>query len=147
MKRARALIKLGHPDLGACDAYKAILLLARMETTISDQVGASRNRRRIDDRYDQRDTEPLLPRMNQQSQDAQLLLAIAVFFCNSFHECLDILGPWDDERAEKLRQVAQQGLDQEREFHLRNGLDPEQAEEELRAGTVRWRVCPWTRKD
>ncbi|QDS76122.1 hypothetical protein FKW77_006833 [Venturia effusa] len=119
-ERACALIKLGYPDLATFDAFRAVVLSERLELAVHEQ----------------------------QHQDALFVLANALFFANSFSECLETLKEMGTgEKAEMLRRFARQGLEQERQFHLRKGLSAKATEEELRAGTVRWAIYPWTRRD
>lgn len=146
IERACALIRLGYPDLAALDAFKAIVLFSRPEFAVYEQIEAPKGRNARGGRNRQVCTGTTKT-LEEQSRDANLVLAIALFFANSFHECLETLEFCNGEKAERLSRFARQGLDQERQFHLRKGLSPEQAEEELRAGTIRWTVYPWTRKD
>ncbi|TID18220.1 hypothetical protein E2P81_ATG06156 [Venturia nashicola] len=139
IERACALVKLGYPDLAAFDAFRAVVLFARQEIVVPGSSGKGGRSRPI--------CTGTTRILKEQSEDAHLVLAVALFFANSFHECTETLEFCNGEKAERLSRFARQGLQQERQFHLRKGLSPEEAEAELRAGTIRWTVYPWTRKD
>lgn len=146
-ERACELIKLGHPDLAAFDAFMAIVLCERPDIAVHEQIEAPKREFGRGRRKQQLRTLPTKT-LEDQSQDAKLVLATALFFANSFHECNETLENCNDgEKAQRLKDFAQKGLDRERKFHLRNGLSPAEADAELRTGTVRCTVYPWTRKD
>jgi hypothetical protein len=136
--------------MATSDAFKALILFERPHVLVHEQVGTQSRKNERGGRSQQASCVVCTARaktIEEQRKDTELLLAIALFFCNSFHECLEILESSYGESAEKLQNVAKQGLEQERKFHLKNGLNKEAADEALRSGTIRWTLYPWTRKD
>jgi SET domain len=85
-----------------------------------------------------------LAKVRELEKELKLTLCQALFFANSFQECDHFLKHLNNSQENNtLGQITKTALVEERKRLQTKGLDEDELEEDLRAGSIAWRPYPW----
>lgn len=166
LARAQILLKLRYPELAAGDAYKALLLAEKQERTSSRTTVdfpadvkcrfTTSGAEEALQEFTATSSEFVESQMTRISDNAKygavLLLSRALFFANSFYECLNAISRHfrffaQDESLFRLWRLAKSAADyEERNRHKDDDfvlMDFVEQEEQRQSGDIKMQAYPW----